>query len=202
MVSQKWWYILPEVSIKGDPLSPLLFLLCTEGLHSLITNARNFGKIKGFSFCKKGPKLTHLLFADDNLFFFFFFFVGPLLMNVQRCLISWRQMNLHLDIRSIGVRQLRSLVSLLQRMYIKPLKEVWACKKSLRLKNILACHFLLEERKKESFNYIKERVWKKLQGWEGKLLSQSGREVLIKLVIYPSNSNIHYGMLQATYWFM
>ena len=37
--------------------------------------------------------------------------------------------------------------------------------------------------KKASFNYIKERVWRKLQGWEGKLLSQVGREVLLKLVI-------------------
>ena len=37
--------------------------------------------------------------------------------------------------------------------------------------------------KKVSFNYIKERLWRKLQGWEGKLLSQAGREVLLKLVI-------------------
>ena len=37
--------------------------------------------------------------------------------------------------------------------------------------------------KKASFNYIKERVWRKLQGWEGKLLSQAEREVLIKSVI-------------------
>ena len=37
--------------------------------------------------------------------------------------------------------------------------------------------------KKASFSYIKERVWQKLQGWEGKLLSQAGREVLIKSAI-------------------
>ena len=37
--------------------------------------------------------------------------------------------------------------------------------------------------KKESFNYIKEKVWRKLQGWEAKLLSQAGREVLLKVVI-------------------
>ena len=37
--------------------------------------------------------------------------------------------------------------------------------------------------KKQSFVYIKERVWKKLQGWKEKLLSQAGREVLIKAVI-------------------
>ena len=42
---------------------------------------------------------------------------------------------------------------------------------------------LIGRRKKASFNYIKERVWRKLQGWEGKLLSLAGREVLIKSII-------------------
>nr|XP_023903860.1 uncharacterized protein LOC112015657 [Quercus suber] len=42
---------------------------------------------------------------------------------------------------------------------------------------------LVGKRKKESFNYIKEKVWRKLQGWEAKLLSQAGREVLLKAVI-------------------
>ena len=37
--------------------------------------------------------------------------------------------------------------------------------------------------KKASFNYIKEKIWRKLQGWEGKLLSQARREVLLKSVI-------------------
>ena len=37
--------------------------------------------------------------------------------------------------------------------------------------------------KKQSFIYLKERVWKKLQGWKEKLLSQAGREILIKSVI-------------------
>ena len=36
--------------------------------------------------------------------------------------------------------------------------------------------------KKASFNYIKERVWRKLQGWKGKLISQAGREVFIKAI--------------------
>ena len=36
--------------------------------------------------------------------------------------------------------------------------------------------------KKASFDNIKQQVWKKLQGWEGKLLSQAGREILIKAV--------------------
>ena len=42
---------------------------------------------------------------------------------------------------------------------------------------------LVGRNKKSSFNYIKEWVWRKLQGWEEKLLSQAGREVLIEAVV-------------------
>ena len=42
---------------------------------------------------------------------------------------------------------------------------------------------LVGRAKKQSFIYIKERVWKELQGWKEKLLSQAGREVLIKSII-------------------
>ena len=62
--------IYPKRGLRqGDPLSHFLFLLCTEGLHALINNSARNGDIKGFSLCKRGPKLTHLFFADDNLLF-------------------------------------------------------------------------------------------------------------------------------------
>ena len=62
--------IHPSKGIKqGDPLSPFLLLLCTEGLHSFIRNAAREGKLRGFSLCRRGPKRTHLFFADDSLLF-------------------------------------------------------------------------------------------------------------------------------------
>ncbi|KAK9287662.1 hypothetical protein L1049_016099 [Liquidambar formosana] len=42
---------------------------------------------------------------------------------------------------------------------------------------------LISKSKKVIFNYIKERVWKRLQGWKGKLLSKAEKEVLIKVVV-------------------
>ena len=37
---------------QGDPPSPFLFLLCTEGLHGLIKKATADGDIRGFSICR------------------------------------------------------------------------------------------------------------------------------------------------------
>ena len=42
---------------------------------------------------------------------------------------------------------------------------------------------LVGRNKRASFDHLKQKVWKRLQGWEGKLLSQVEREVLIKSVI-------------------
>ena len=62
--------ITPTRGIRqGDPLSPYLFLFCAEGLDAIIRKATNDGDITGFSLCRRGPKLTHLFFADDCLLF-------------------------------------------------------------------------------------------------------------------------------------
>ena len=55
---------------QGDPLSPFLFLLCTEGLHSIISKVENDGAIRGFSLGRRSLTLIHLLFVDDSELFF------------------------------------------------------------------------------------------------------------------------------------
>ena len=54
---------------QGNPLSPFLFLLCTECLHRLIKKVARSKEINDFSLCKRGSKLTHLFFANDSLLF-------------------------------------------------------------------------------------------------------------------------------------
>ena len=49
-------------------------------------------------------------------------------------------------------------------------------------KKYLGLPSFIGRKKNESFDNIKQRVWKKQQGWEGMVLSQAGREVLIKAV--------------------
>ena len=51
-----------------------------------------------------------------------------------------------------------------------------------RFETYLGLSTLVGQAKYHSFTYIKDREWKKLQGWKGKMLSRVGKEVLIKVV--------------------
>ena len=155
---------------QGDPLSPFLFLLCTEGLHALIKHSARNGEIKGFSLCKRGPKLTHLFFADDSLLFRKS--IVEDCTNVLKLLSeyeSWSRQKINKDKTAIffsksTIEEAKSSIkNLLQ------VQEVKSYEKYLGLPSLVG------RGKKASFNYIKERVWRKLQGWEGKLLSQARR---------------------------
>ena len=63
-------FIRPTRGIgQGDPHSLFLFLLCTKGLHGLLTRAALKGDIHGISLSRRSLLLTHLLFANDSLLF-------------------------------------------------------------------------------------------------------------------------------------
>ena len=54
---------------QGDPLSPYLFLIVAESLSALIKKLVDEGVLEGIYVCRRGPKLSHLFFADDSLIF-------------------------------------------------------------------------------------------------------------------------------------
>ena len=172
-------HITPTRGIRqGDPLSPYLFLLCTEGLHRLIQDAANNGNIKGVSICRNGPKLTHLLFADDSLLF--------CRANSTECNKVMDLLSLYEEVLGQKINRGKTtlffskLVTEANKQIIKGILgvcEIHHYEKYLGLPSLMGIG------KKASINYLKKRVWRKLQRWEGKLLSQASREVLIKTII-------------------
>ena len=144
----------------------------------MIQKAANIGDIQGVSICRNGPKLTHLFFADDSLLF---------------CRVTTQECHKVLEIlssyeRVLGQKLNRDKTSL---FFSKstPLEMQNQIMNALGIstlrqyKEYLGLPALVGRNKKASFDHLKQRVWKKLQGWEGKLLSQAKREVLIKAVI-------------------
>ena len=171
--------IFPSRRIRqGDPLSPYLFLLCSKGLNRMIQKATREDIIRGFSLCKIGPKITHLFFANDSLLFCRA--RREDLQAIQNILTSFdHSSGQKINCEKTTLFFSKAVSDDMKREIIDFLgvAEIKEYEKYLRLPAVVG------KNKKASLNYIKERVWAKLQGWKEKLLSQAGREVLLKVVV-------------------
>lgn len=55
---------------QGDPLSPYLFVLCSQGLSAILDHNRIHRGHQGIKVSSTSPIITHLFFTDDSLIFF------------------------------------------------------------------------------------------------------------------------------------
>ena len=171
--------IVPTRGMKhGDPLCPCLFLLCFEGLNGLIQHAVNDGKIQGYSLCKGGPKISHLFFVDDSLQF----------CHAKLEKVNTIQSILKVYVKAFGQQINTNKTALFFGKSISEstknfIKDLLGVPKIKRYEKYLGLLAVVGKNRRASLNYIKNRVWGKLQGWNEKLLSQVGKEVLLKPVV-------------------
>ena len=171
--------IRPSRGIRQrDPLSPYLFLICSEVLNCQLQQAARSVAIGGFSLCKKGPKISHLFFVDDTLLF------CPATKNdldfIQSILVLYEEASgqkLNREKTTVFFSKATPDERKLEIIDALGISVVRDYEKYLGLPAMVG------RNKKASLNFIKERVWNKLQDWKEKLLSQVGREVLLKAVV-------------------
>ena len=150
-----------------------MFLFCAKGLHSLIKQAENNGAIRGVSLCKDGPKVSHLFFADDSLLFY--------RVNDHDCGAILEVLNKYEQ--ASGQQINRDKTQIIFSTNMERSIQEFGVSTITQYEKYLGLPLFVGRAKKQSFNYIRERIWHKMQGWKEKLLSQAGREVLIKAVV-------------------
>ena len=151
--------------------------MCTEGLHGLINKAAIDGSIRGVSLCRNEPKLTYLLFADDSLIF--------CRAKEDECQTLLKVLAKYKRASGQQINRAKTTLFFSKSTFEEVkgvIKDMLGVNVVHQYEKYLGLPFLVGRRKKESFTHIKQQVWKKIQGWEAKLLSQAGREILIKVV--------------------
>jgi hypothetical protein len=163
---------------QGDPISPYLFLICAEVLSSMVLEANNKGLLTGVPTSKYGPRVSHLFFADDSLFF------------CRSSLTQWNELTRLLQVyeTASGQRLNSSKTAIFfSKNTLQDEKRIIVEAAGIpitqRYDNYLGLPALIGKSRMAAFKGIKDRVWKRMQDWKVKFLSQAGKEILLKSVI-------------------
>ena len=162
---------------QDDPISPYLFLLAAEGLSCLLKSTTPGESINGIKVAPGAPQVNHLLFADDSLLFFDA--TADMANRVENllhkyCIASGQRINKEKSsiFFSKGCSEgVRHEIKLILSVQNEKLAEKY-----------LGLPADVGRAKEGSFKYLKDRIWKQVQGWMEKALSVGGKEVLIKSV--------------------
>ncbi|GAA0163890.1 hypothetical protein LIER_39678 [Lithospermum erythrorhizon] len=143
----------------------------------MLRSAEERRALSGIHISRESPSISHILFADDTMIFCRATLEeAKVVMNILREYeaVSGQMINIKCSISSsprTGGRMRGDILVVLG------MKEVRDQDKYLGLPSHIG------RTKKEIFPYIVGRVEERPRGWKGKLLSQAGKEILIKSVL-------------------
>ncbi|KAL8126011.1 hypothetical protein AgCh_013344 [Apium graveolens] len=168
--------VQPQRGIRqGDPMSPYLYILCAEGLSSMIRRHEQVGLLHGCSIARGAPPMSHLLFADDS--YFFFRATKPEALTMKNILLKYERLS------GQAINFGKSNVVFSPNTTSRRIREV--CE-TLQVAEVsvpgkyLGLPMHIGRRKNKEFKFLVERINSKLEGWSNKSISRGGKMILLK----------------------
>ncbi|GAU48422.1 hypothetical protein TSUD_405520 [Trifolium subterraneum] len=163
---------------QGDPLSPYLFILATEGLTALIKQSIGRGELHGIKICRGAPMVSHLLFADDCFMF--------CRANISEATHLMSLLDTYSAASGQEINLSKSEVFFSRNLSTaaqEDLSGIMGVKHVMGTGTYLGLPSMVGRSKKATFGFIKDRIWKKINSWRGRALSKAGKDVMIKSVL-------------------
>ncbi|KAA3468965.1 reverse transcriptase [Gossypium australe] len=146
-----------------------------EGLSSLLRSTKKNDLIKRAKASRKGPEISHLLFADDCIMF------GEATENGAR--IMKDILREHESCSGQCINFNKSIIFYSSNTSSEKREEVSSVlgvRSSTCPEKYLGLPNVVGRQKKEAFQNLLDRIVKRIDGWSTRLLSQGGKEIFIK----------------------
>lgn len=163
---------------QGHILFPYLFIICTEGFSSMI----NFTEIQalffGLHFNSDYPSISHLYFADDSIIF------CKANFDQEKAIHDAMHDFFSISGQEINFKKSALLIDKLVSMQLQRfISDALGIPTSDGYGTYLGLSCLIGISKKHIFQFVKDQVWKKFNGWKEKILSLAGKVVLIRNMV-------------------
>lgn len=164
--------------LQGDPLSPYLFILCAEGLSAMLHKFERQRLIKGVKVCRGALAVNHMLFVDDS-----YLYCKAQEEEAYRILEVLSKYEL-----ASGQMVNKSKSSVFFSMNSSDETKQHLCSILQMDQADKNCKYLglpnmMQRSKVATLGFLKDKVKKRTLSWDGKILTQGGKEVLVKSII-------------------
>ena len=163
---------------QGDPLSPHIFILCTEVLSALCAKGQADKSLPGVRVSRNSPPINHLLFADDTMFFCKF---KPACVTALMKILS-----IYEAVSGQRINPQKYAITFsartpeLTRARVKETMEIYT---EGGIGKYLGLLEQFGRKKRNIFASILDRIRQKSHSWRTKFLSGAGKQVMLKSVL-------------------
>ena len=165
--------------------SPYLFLLVAKAFSSLIVVVEGQKKLLGVQCSRIGSRVSHLFFADDSIIFS--------KAKESDCIAIYRILDIYERASGQKINLPKSAITFSPNVKEgdkRTINNLLGLDNAMPYDSYLGLPKVVGQSRKKTFASIKDRVWKRVQGWRRNMFSAGHREVLVKVVLQAVSSYV------------